>query len=474
MIKELVPAIHFYDQDFVDMYNRTWVWINEQWNKGTDKNGFVGDYLAYPEQKTFNQFEACMSALFLIYSNQKYSPFALLDYFYSKQEEDGAIRSDYSIEDGSPVKIPNNPLGLAPCLFAYVEFTFYHKIGNKKRLKEVVPKLEKYFEWLDNNFKAENGLYSVPLTACVSGNIPRSNCYYPIDFNAQLAMNALYMSAIGDVLNDKELSFKYKKMYFGLKTRINTHMWDEESQFYYDLNIKGKKIGEKFIGAYWTLLAEIPNDERASFLIEKLHDSNEFGTDNPFPGLPVSSPNFSESGNGWCGGVIPINTFMVVKGLIKYNEFVFARECAIRHLYFILDTFHPDADKVDDIWEGYLPNKEGKSTTDEIADFPRKRFLPMNGLITIALMIENIIGMDISLPRKTVDWTMTSREAMGIENLSLKRNMITILSNKNARGWEVRLESEKLYYFTIEIIDEDKKKTLPIPSGKCSMLVDKL
>jgi neutral trehalase len=312
------------------------------------------------------------------------------------------------------------------------------------------------------------------LTACVSGNIPRSNCYYPIDFNAQLAMNALYMSAIGDVLNDKELSFKYKKMYFGLKTRINTHMWDEESQFYYDLNIKGKKIGEKFIGAYWTLLAEIPNDERASFLIEKLHDSNEFGTDNPFPGLPVSSPNFSESGNGWCGGVIPINTFMVVKGLIKYNEFVFARECAIRHLYFILDTFHPDADKVDDIWEGYLPNKEGKSTTDEIADFPRKRFLPMNGLITIALMIENIIGMDISLPRKTVDWTMTSREAMGIENLSLKRNMITILSNKNARGWEVRLESEKLYYFTIEIIDEDKKKTLPIPSGKCSMLVDKL
>ena len=57
----------------------------------------------------------------------------------------------------------------------------------------------------------------------------------------------------------------------------------------------------------------------------------------------------------------------------------------------------------------------------------------MNGLITIALMIENIIGMEISLPRKTVDWTMTSREAMGIEGLSLKRNIITILSNKNAR-----------------------------------------
>ena len=98
----------------------------------------------------------------------------------------------------------------------------------------------------------------------------------------------------------------------------------------------------------------------------------------------------------------------------------------------------------------------------------------MIGLLTVALVIENIIGLDISLPRKTVYWTMQTLEAMGIEQLSLKKNSITILSNKNTRGWEIRLESEKLYYFTIHILDGDKKKTLPIPSGKCSMLIDKL
>ena len=98
----------------------------------------------------------------------------------------------------------------------------------------------------------------------------------------------------------------------------------------------------------------------------------------------------------------------------------------------------------------------------------------MLGLVTVNLMIENVIGLEISLPRKTVYWTMQNLEAMGIEDLSLKKNNITILSNKNTRGWEIRLESEKLYYFTIHILDEDKKKTLPIPSGKCSMLIDKL
>ena len=38
----------------------------------------------------------------------------------------------------------------------------------------------------------------------------------------------------------------------------------------------------------------------------------------------------------------------------------------------------------------------------------------------------------------------------------------------------LNVQTEKLYYFTISILDEDKKKTLPIPSGKCSILIDKL
>jgi len=126
------------------------------------------------------------------------------------------------------------------------------------------------------------------------------------------------------------------------------------------------------------------------------------------------------------------------------------------------------------VYEAYLPNKEGPAKWDDNPSFPLKRFLPMVGLSTLTLMIENIIGLNISLPRKTVDWIMPTLEAMGIEDLSLKRNLITILSNKNTRGWEIRLESEKLYYFTIDILDQKKKKTLPIPSGKCSMLIDKL
>ena len=473
LVKDLVPRIHFYDQDFVDMYDRTWVWLDEIWHQGEKDGTFPEGYFTHGDTGRISLFDACLSSLFLVYSNQIYSPYSMIDFFYSMQGEDGQIAEYYDIESKAPVFTDDNPLGVSLPLLSYVEFVFFHKIGNKKRLKDIVPMLEKYFQWIQTNFMKANGLYSVPYSATHMGNLPREGAEYTVDYNSAVAVFALYMSYIGDILNDKELSFRYKRIYFSVKTRINGMMWDSEDRFYYDLDKDGNRIRNKHIGCYWTLLAEIPNSEYAAYLIDQLRDEGEFGTENPFPSVPVSSPHFSAEGSGCCGGVTSFFIYIVVKGLMNYGSFVFARECVIRHMYFILDTLHPDSEKQGDCWEYYMPGKEGPASVPEGME-NRKRYLPMLGLVSVALMIENVIGLEISLPRKTVNWTMQTLEEMGIEALSLKKNSITILSNKNVRGWEIRLESEKLYYFTIHILEDDKKKTLPIPSGKCSMLIDKL
>lgn len=469
MVKDLVPEVHFYDQDFVDMYDRTWVWLDEEWHQSEQEGIFPEGWYSYLGKDKISFFETMISSLFLVYSNQNYSPYSMMDYFYARQEESGRIAELYSLEDNSPIIDNENPLGITLPLLSYVEYNFYHKMGNKKRLKEIVVNLEKYFYWMQANFQDSSGLYKVPLSSLQMKNLPRDNAVYTVDFNSLVASYALYMSYIGDILNDKELSFRYKRIYFSLKTRINSMMWDSEQHFYFDLDGNYERVLNKHIGAYYTLLAEIPNEEYASFLIDDLKNDKEFGTDNPFPTLPVSNKYYDPNGNGYCGGVVPFCTFLVIKGLMNYNSFVFARECSIRSMYFILDTLHPGEGVQGDVWEIYKPSQEGPATGDN-----RKHYLPMIGLITINLVIENIIGLSISLPRKTVSWTMQTLEAMGIEDLSLKKNFITILSNKNVRGWEIRLESEKLYYFTIQILEEDKKKTLPIPSGKCSLLIDKL
>lgn len=477
MNKHDFPKIHFYDQDFVDIYNKTWSWVSAFLiNPKTGEQDLDNGYFIYPEnnKNVISQFESIFSSFFLVYSNRNFDACKNIDYFYKHQEESGAIRSFYDLSDDSPVLDSSNPEGVGLPLFAFAEYNLYHKSANKKRIKDVMPTLQKYMSWLDTTFKQENGLYAVPVSSTGMVNSPRGDVCYPVDFNACMAINASYMAALGDILNDKDLIFQYKKMYFSIKTRINNLMWDDETNFYYDLDKDQNRLTAKTIAAYWTMLAEIPNADKADFLVGHLTNPESFGTDHPFPSLSADNPAFSNDGNAYCGSVFPVYNFMVIKGLEKYGEYELARECAIRHLYFVLETLMPNENKEPgDLFEAYLPNREGKASMEGSGLSVRPRYLHTAALSTIALMIENVIGLSISLPRKTVDWIIPNLEIMGIENLSLKRNLITILSNKSTRGWEIQMESEKLYYFTINILDQ-KKKTLPIPSGKCSMLIDKL
>ena len=470
------PKIHFYDQDFVDIYDKTWNWISDFWTDPKSGENSIDGYFFNTgnDQFILDQFESIFSSFFLVYSNRNYPANQNLDYFYARQEENGAIRWQYDLKTNKPICPKENPEGIGLPLFAWAEYNLYHKSANKKRIKEIMPILQKYMDWIDATFKCENGLYKVPHQCSTMFNSPRDGAVYPVDFNAALAINALYMSALGDILNDKDLIFQYKRMYFSLKTRINSKMWDSDSGFYYDLDEAENQLSVKTIAGFWPLLAEIPNEDKADMLIAHLSNPETFGTEHPFPTLSMDDSHFSQDGNGFCGSVYPAFNFMVLKGLERYQHWDFARESAIRHLYFLLDGMFPgDSKTKGDLYEAYLPCKEGKAKIEGKEDWPRVRYVNTAGLSTIALMIENVIGLSISLPRKTVDWIIPNLEIMGIENLSLKRNLITILSNKSLRGWEIQMESEKLYYFTINILGK-KKKTLPIPSGKCSMLIDKL
>ncbi len=476
MNKHDFPKIHFYDQDFVDIYNKTWNWLSDYWiNAATEDISSDGLFIFPVDGKyILDQSESIFSSFFLVYSNRNYPANKNIDYFYARQEPNGAIRWKYDAATNRPLLDESNPEGIGLPLFAWAEYNLYHKGANKRRIKDVMPVLRKYMEWIESTFKRQNGLYAVPHTSSTMFNSPRGGTYYPIDFNSCMAINAAHMSALGDILNDKDLSFQYRKLYFSLKTRINSLMWDADTCFYHDLDENEQKLPHKTIAGFWPLLAELPNADRAEELIAHLNNPKTFGSDHPFPTLSMDHEAFSENGEGFCGSVFPTFDFMVIKGLEKYQHYDFARECAIRHLYYILEGLSPvDSSKKGELYEAYLPTKEGPAVLSGCPDFPRKRFLHFLGLSTIALMIENVIGLSISLPRKTVDWVIPNLEIMGIEKLSLKRNLITILSNKSSRGWEIQMESEKLYYFTINILNQ-KKKTLPIPSGKCSMLIDKL
>lgn len=475
MFKKDLPLIRFYDQDFVDIYEQSWDRIDAAMVKGTAANGFAKEFFVYEPSGVIHQLEAVFSTFFLVYSNGSYNSSSCLDNFYARQEADGAIRGVYSLADGEPLLTAENSEGVLPPLFSFAELNIYHKVGNKKRLKDIIEILCRYYDWLEKKFLTANGLYAV-VSSAGGQNCPlRQEAAYPVDFNCQQAINALYLSAIGDLLNDRDISFKYKKKYFSLKTRINEKMWSEEDGFYYDLKKDESFLKVKSLAGYWAILAEIPGVDTVEKMVAHLSSEDGFATDHPFPSLARCEEAFSSDGKRDEGDVNPALVFMIIKGLEKYKYYEMAREFAIRHLYFILEVLNDEESSKPDFYEAYSPTEAAPATADE-SGFPRRNFLPYVCLSTIALMIENVVGFYISLPKKTVEWIMPSLEETGIENMLLKRNKVTIFSNRSGRvgAWEIRLESDKLYYFTINILNSKKKKTLPIPSGKCSMLIDKM
>ena len=266
LLKKEFPLIHYYDQDLVDIYEWTWAWMNDFWYKVDPTTGIKNPSYVYKGDKELSLYECCLSSFFLVYFNRKYPVGPMLDNFYALQEESGAIRGRYSLIEGKPILTETNPEGLSPPMLAWVEYNLYHKVGLKLRLKTIMPNLIAYHNWLETNFKEENGLYAPPPEVSMMPNAPRGEVKYPLDFNAQVAINALYMASLADIMNDKELGFRFKRQYFSLKTRINTLMWDPDDRIYYDLDADEKRIKVKTIAAFWTLLAKIPNDDRAEGL----------------------------------------------------------------------------------------------------------------------------------------------------------------------------------------------------------------
>jgi len=99
------PKVHFYDQDFVDIYDRTWSFIQDFLFNIKNEKGSTEGFFLYPDNNGWflNQYETIFSSFFFVYSNRNYNANQGLDFFYAHQEESGAIRSKYNVETGEPV-----------------------------------------------------------------------------------------------------------------------------------------------------------------------------------------------------------------------------------------------------------------------------------------------------------------------------------------------------------------------------------
>ena len=170
----------------------------------------------------------------------------------------------------------------------------------------------------------------------------------------------------------------------------------------------GTYVGSTMLNAEY-LLAEIPTPEQARALWDKMQ------------------PRFAEMG--------ALHFYALMKGFEKYGYISEVRQAVISKIYGMLD--------------GDLCN-------------------PYDLLITITLMIENVIGMQISDWRRVVDWFIPQPEFLAVKHLVFRNNPLTAVVHHPRDRWVVSIRSERNFAITLNPVGY-KRATYLMPIGRCSI-----
>lgn len=444
--KNLVPEpVLENDSMLVELYYAAWEMAWNKITRGTGQNGFVNFYMDEGFNEQIYQWDTNFMAAFGMYASNLFPAIQSLDNFYNNQREDGYIQRVYNESTGSEVGKPTaeEPM-INPPLFAWIEWRYYQITGDKSRLKKVLPQLTKYHYWINENLRDSVGhglYYTTPLGSGMD-NVPRPNVGKAgwIDLTAQMALAAKMIVNIATTVGDNKTVLKFTDEYSRIINLINKFCWDEEKQFYYDLREDGTLSNVMHLGGFWTLLSETATRNRAEALFKHLGNPDEFWRPHLVPTLAADQPMYDSSGHYWLGGVWAPTNYMVVKGLEIYGQYGLADQIVENHLYKMAEVyfeFQPDEEKIafeerygdgyQTIWECYSPEYPEPATRWDDTFYARQDFVGWSGLGPIAMLIENIIGIQIDFSQKLITWRIDRADRHGIKNLNYLDGKVSLL-----------------------------------------------
>ena len=335
---------------------------------------------------------------------------------------------------GCPTPSPN-PLftleALNHPILAWAEWESYKITGNKKRLAMILEPLNRYYQALKKYIRQGNGLY---MTDWASMDNSTRNAWLEgggtgIDISSEMVLFARNLSDIAKITGKKDLSRQYAKEADDLSEIINQKMWDNNQQFYFDLNLENKKSDIKTIAGFWPLVARVSSPQQASGLFYWLNDTATFARTYPVPTLAANQPGYSPSGDYWCGGVwAPTNT-MVIRGLEQYGYDSLAYTIAIKHLAQVAEVYR----QTGTIWETYSADKpsyglhaDGKPVV--------KDFVGWSGIGPIMYLLEYAIGLKPDAIQNQLTWTIRSPKTVGCRQYRFNGHTVSLVAQTNQQN----------------------------------------
>lgn len=409
---DTLPALIADDHpEWTAMYRKAWEIAFSNLRQPEPNSGFVSSYIDTAFNDNSFMWDSCFMTMFGHYGRRVFPFIGTLDNFYAKQHADGFICRELNTYDGRDLFTPQDPSSTGPPIMSWTEWTHYKRAQDVERLRAIFPALVAYHLWWRDWRTYPDGSYFTNGWGSGMDNqtrVPASTHYHRhyrwVDANMQQALDCRILQQIGTIIGWTEFNDDLQAEYELLTDYINTHLWDEETGFYYDLAPDGRFSSVKGIGAYWGLLAGIVPEDRVAHMLAHLDDPTLFNRPHRVPSQAADSLGYQPDGAYWCGGIWPPTNYMLLRALTYLGEDDLAYAVGRNHLDNVAQVFVDTGT----LWENYAPEYAGPGN-------PAKGdFVGWTGISAISVPLEYIIGLrpDESSNRLLWDIRLTGRHGL--------------------------------------------------------------
>jgi len=393
------------------------------------------------------QWDSCYMALFAGYTPSGCDGLGNLDNLYSMQGKDGFISMAYTYETRQPTWEGR----VNPPLYAWCEWLYARRTGDKSRLPRAYEVCSKYFKWLKaNRTRPSNGLYWFEDTGS-SGmdNSPRSGYFAEhqkgsdvcfVDLSCQQVLHARCLAKIAPLVGKADEAAVWNREADELAEKINDLMWCEKTGFYHDVYIyTNNKLAVKTSAAFWALVSGVATPARAARLVRHLDSGDaerpgDFEVPSGVASLSTDDPNYDPLGGYWLGGIWPPVQYMTCRGLRANGYREVARRIAKKHLDAMYGAYAVGKGKpfeAKTIWECYAPESPAPAT-DKVGEYARKDFVGWGGLGPLVMLVEDVIGLDLNALEDRIDWHLSESGIQGVKEIPFNGGKVSLEADVDA------------------------------------------
>lgn len=302
--------------------------------------------------------------------------------YMEQQSDSGLIAYRHGPRGAQSYPHKGEPTTSAP-FFSWINWEIYQVSKDKKFLEEAYTSGVNYMNWLmEHRDKDKDGMFEWGPYGIIENVRDWYNAVFQVsaeryldvdkedisdeleclDLTTMIIKEMRSLSCMAEELDLKQESGRWKVRADETAKLVNQYMWDENSRFFYSVNMKDQSFffmerdlkRQEIIG-FLPLWSEAVDKERAGLLVQTLTDTTKFWRKYGVPTLAADDEWYSPYVDyccKWNGPVWLLWDYMVFDGLVSYGYHDLAVKLADKMVLAVTEQLS----KNHNYWESYSPD----------------------------------------------------------------------------------------------------------------------